>query len=325
MSISNIMKRRISDSLSENRRFDNRKNDDFREIEVETGISKNAEGSAKVKLGNTEVIVGVKIDVAEPYPDHEEEGTLITTCELLPLSSSKYESGPPRIDSIEIARIVDRGIRESGFVDFKKLCIKKGEKVYGIFLDLYSLNDNGNLIDAFCLASVAALKTTKMPKYDAKTEKIKYGELTSKGLPLTKKIPITITSHKLGENIFVDPNTEEEESSEARLSVALTNDKEMLINALQKGNSEIFTEEEMMINLVDYVLVPKHEVLDAEKSKTFYTDFKCKKRNMPKIFTGDPVARYFNMKPNDIVRITRPSDTAGSYISYRLVVKGEVK
>jgi DNA-directed RNA polymerase subunit H (RpoH/RPB5) len=90
-------------------------------------------------------------------------------------------------------------------------------------------------------------------------------------------------------------------------------------------NTEIFTEENMMINLVDHVLVPKHELLSPEKTNTFYTDFKCKKRNMPKMFTGDPVARYFNMKSNDIVRITRPSDTSGSYNSYRLVVKGEVK
>jgi len=245
MTIENLTKKRIREFLEQNKRFDNRSLKDFRDIEIETGISKNAEGSARVKLGDTEVVVGVKIDVTEPYTDHEDEGTLITTCELLPLSSPEFEYGPPKIAAIEIARIVDRGIRESGFIDFKKLCIKKGEKVYGIFLDIYTINNAGNLIDASCLAAVAALLTAKMPKYDLKTERIQYGEFTSNHLQIKKKIPLTMTFHKIGNSIFVDPVKEEEESSEARISLALTNDKKLLINAIQKGEAETFTEKEI--------------------------------------------------------------------------------
>lgn len=265
MEISNINRKRIKQFLDENKRFDKRELQDFREISIETGISKNAEGSAKVKIGNTEVVAGVKIDVVEPYTDKEDEGTLITVCELLPLSSPRYEPGPPRIDAIEIARVVDRGIRESGFIDFKKLCIKKGEKVYGVFLDIYSINDDGNLIDASCLAAVSALKDSKMPKYDIKTEKVKYGEWTNKKLPLTKNIPITMTFHKIGNNIFLDPNVEEEVTSEARLSIAISNDKEVLINAVQKGNSEIFSEEEVF-KIID-LAVEKFKKLEKVVNK----------------------------------------------------------
>jgi len=247
MEISNLTKKRIQEFLDQDKRFDSRGLLQFRGIEVETGVSKNAEGSARVKMGDTEVIAGVKIDVTEPYTDREDEGTLITTCELLPLSSPKYEVGPPRINAIEIARIVDRGIRESGFIDFKKLCIKKGEKVYGIFLDIYSINDGGNLIDASCLAGVMALKNAKLPKYDSKKEVIKYGELVSKSLPLTESIPLTVTFHKIGEKILVDPVSEEEDASEARLSVAITREKkkDVVINALQKGGEKPFTEQEI--------------------------------------------------------------------------------
>jgi len=252
MEISNLTKKRIQEFLNEDKRFDARDLKDFREITIETGISKNAEGSAKVKLGNTEVIVGVKIGVTEPYTDSEDSGTLITTCELLPLSSSKYEYGPPKIEAIEIARIVDRGIRESGFIDFKKLCIKKEEKVFSVMIDIYSINEDGNLIDASCLAAVAALLNAKMPKYDEKKEKIKYGELTNKGLPLSEQVPITITSHKIGNKILIDPVSEEEESSEARISLALTkNGKEIFINAAQKGGEATLTEQEIekIVNL----------------------------------------------------------------------------
>lgn len=265
MKISDVNKNRIVDFLKEGKRFDERELLEYRDIKIETEISKNAEGSARVNFGDTEVVVGVKIDVTEPYTDHEDEGTLITSAELLPLSSPKYETGPPRIDAIELARIVDRGIRESGFIDFKKLCIKKGEKVYGIFLDLYSINDDGNLIDACALGAVAALKSAKMPKYDEKEEKVKYGEFTSKSLPLTKKVPCTITFYKIGDNIIIDPVIGEEESAEGRISIALTNEKEMRINAMQKGDMKTFTEEEVL-KIID-LAVGKFKDLEKQISK----------------------------------------------------------
>lgn len=262
MEISNITRKRIQDFLNEDKRFDNRKMLDFRKIEIETGISNNAEGSVRVKLGDTEVVAGVKIDVAEPYTDHEDEGTLVTTVELLPLSSPSFESGPPKIEAIEIARIVDRGVRESGFIDFKKLSLKKGEKVFGIFIDIYSINDDGNLIDASCLAAIAALKTAKMPKYDEKNEKIEYGQYTNKGLPLSEALPLTLTFHKMGNKILLDPSSEEEKSSEARVSFAITNGKEIMINAMQKGKEATFTQHEME-KIID-TAVEKFKVLEKE-------------------------------------------------------------
>ena len=90
-------------------------------------------------------------------------------------------------------------------------------------------------------------------------------------------------------------------------------------------NTEIFTEEDMMINLIDHELIPKHEVLSKEETEEFYKVYNMKKRTMPKLFTGDPVAKYYNMKSNDVVRITRSSETAGKAIFYRLVIKGELK
>ena len=100
MEIPNITRKRIKEFLGEGKRFDNRKLQEFRNIEIETGVSKNAEGSARVKLGNTEVVAGVKVDVSVPYSDSEDAGTLITSCELLPLSSSRFEYGPPKIEAI---------------------------------------------------------------------------------------------------------------------------------------------------------------------------------------------------------------------------------
>jgi DNA-directed RNA polymerase I, II, and III subunit RPABC1 len=90
------------------------------------------------------------------------------------------------------------------------------------------------------------------------------------------------------------------------------------------SNTEIFLEKELMINVVDHVLIPKHEVLAKEDVDVFFETYNCKKRNMPKILSTDPIAKYFNMKVGDICRITRPSDTSGFVPTYRLVVKGSL-
>jgi len=249
---SNLTGERIKKYLEEGKRFDGRKLDEFREIKIETGISNKAEGSARVKIGNTEVIVGVKLDIGEPYADSPDEGNLSVTAELLPLSSSRFESGPPKFSAIEIARVVDRGIRESKFIDLQKLHIKEGEKVWTVSIDIYSINDDGNLLDAAAMGAIAALKTAKIPKYDEEKEKVVYGEWTNKNIPLNKDIPITITAHKIDGKFIVDPTLEEEDISEARLTVGSSNGE---IFSIQKGNSMPLTVEEFnkILDLIEKV------------------------------------------------------------------------
>jgi DNA-directed RNA polymerase subunit H (RpoH/RPB5) len=86
--------------------------------------------------------------------------------------------------------------------------------------------------------------------------------------------------------------------------------------------TELFLENELMINLIDNVFVPRYENLDYESDdyKNFFSDFQCKKRNMPRLYQNDPLARYYNLKRNDIVRIIRPSETSGESPFYRLVI-----
>lgn len=245
---------RIKEYLGEGKRFDGRKPDELRKIEIETPVSGKAEGSARVKIGKTEVLVGIKMGVSEPYPDSPDQGKLMVTSELLPLSSPRFESGPPRFPAIELGRLVDRAIRESKFIEFEKLCIKKGEKVWDVFIDIYSINDDGNLIDAAGIGTLVALKQAKIPKYDEKNEKVLHGEGSSKKLPLSKEIPIITTIHKIGKSIIVDPTLEEEDISDVRLTIGGTVDG--IIFSMQKGNPK-------RINTDDF-----YKILDlAEKTR----------------------------------------------------------
>ena len=261
--IPNIQKKRIIDYLKEGKRFDGRGLGDYRDIEIKTEISKKAEGSCSVKLGKTEVYVGVKIGVSEPYPDSLDEGTMMVSAELSPLASDSFELGPPRINAIELARIIDRGIRESGFINFKKLCIKEGEKVWTVFIDIYPINDDGNLLDAAGLASLIALANAKMPVYNEKEGKVDFE--THKGeLPLNKEeMSFNMTFFKVGDYIIVDPTKEEEESADYRISIAIGSDKpKAQITAVQKAEGVAMSQEEFegILELVEKnfkVLFPK--------------------------------------------------------------------
>lgn len=232
MKTTNITKKRIEKYLSDGKRFDERKPNQFREIIIETGISKKAEGSVRVKIGKTEVLVGVKLGLAEPYPDSPDKGNLMTTAELLPLSSGRIQLGRPGIESIELGRVIDRGVRESKFIELEKLCIKKGEKVWNVFIDIYSINDDGNLLDAAGIGTVIALEEAYIPKYDEKEGKIVHDELTKNKLPLSKNITFPITVHKVGDNFLVDPTKEEEDISKSRVTIGFHKEG---IASIQKG------------------------------------------------------------------------------------------
>ncbi|RLJ09095.1 MAG: RNA-binding protein [Candidatus Aenigmatarchaeota archaeon] len=213
-------------------RGDGRKGEEYRKIEIEKNTIAKAEGSAKVKIGSTEVVAGVKMDVGEPFPDKPDEGILITNAEFSPIASPEFETGPPDEDAIELARVVDRGIRESGAIDMKKLCITPGEKVWMVFIDIHILNHSGNLIDAAGLAAVTALKHTKIPEYDG--EKVDY-ENKTKPLPLVH-LPVTVTTAKIGNLYVVDPGLEEEDVMSVRLTVTTKEDGNVC--AIQKSGPD---------------------------------------------------------------------------------------
>lgn len=236
-----INMQRIKEFASEGKRFDGRDLNEYREIVIEPNVSKKAEGSVRVKIGKTEILAGVKMDVGAPYPDSMDKGNLIVSAEILPLSSPRIENGKPGFDAIELGRLVDRGLRESGFIDFEKLCIKEGEKVWNLYVDVYSINDDGNLLDACVLGAIVALKEAKIPKYDAETEKVSFGEWTKDKVPLTKDIPITISVYKIGNSLIVDPTREEEDVAEVRVSIGRTDEK---ISSVQKSGPDAISLED---------------------------------------------------------------------------------
>ncbi|MFB6199469.1 MAG: exosome complex protein Rrp42 [Candidatus Nanohaloarchaea archaeon] len=241
----------IRKMVEEDERLDGRDLDEMRDIKIEADyINETAEGSAKVTVGDTQVVVGLKVGVEEPYPDRPGKGNIVTNAELAPMAAREYESGPPQEPGVELARVVDRGIRESEAVNLEKLCINEGEDVYTLFLDIHVLNDDGNLIDASSLGAMTALMTGFIPKFED-------GNLNrdekAMDVPLEEE-PITVTGSKINGEILWDTTGEEEEARDARLTVSI-NEKGNVV-AMQKGETEPLTQDEVM------------EIVDQAEDKT---------------------------------------------------------
>ena len=237
-----VKQKQIAQLMSKGKRLDGRELNDYREIKVEMGLIEKAEGSAQVLLGKTEVLVGVKIEVGEPFSDTPNEGVLTVNAELVPLASPTFEPGPPDENAIELARVVDRGIRESKAINLQKLCLVPGKKVIVVFIDVYVLNHDGNLIDASAIAALAALLNTKTFKYEVEGEevKVKPGYIP---LPI-QNYPIAVTFAKINGKLAVDPWLEEEQVMDSRLTMTI--EKDGKICAIQKGGTGYFTTEQIM-------------------------------------------------------------------------------
>jgi exosome complex component RRP42 len=233
----------IRDLISNSMREDDRKMFEYRKISIIRNPLQNAEGSARVLLGSTDVLCGIKFEVGQPFPDKPDEGTLSTNVYLLPLSSERFIPFAKEEDEIEISRVVDRGIRSAYAVDTTKLLIEEN-LVWNVFVDIYVLNFDGNIIDASSLAAMQAILDTKLPKYE--DGKIIREEFQGK-LP-SKRIAVSTTFGKIGNKIFVDPSLNEELALDSRITISTTNDN--YICAIQKGLKGSFSIKELEL-LID--------------------------------------------------------------------------
>ncbi|TET07801.1 MAG: exosome complex protein Rrp42 [Candidatus Thorarchaeota archaeon] len=257
----------ISDLLRKGERIDGRGFSEYRDLVIEANVvPAKAEGSALVRLGDTSIVAGVKVLVGDPYSDSPDQGVIMVTAEMSPIASPLFELGPPKEGAIELARVVDRGVRESGTVDTKKLCIEEGKKVYMVFADVYPMEYDGNLIDASSIAVNAALLTTKYSEMKWEDDKaVKTGKMLP--LPLNN-MAIEHTVSKIDESLVLDPTLKEEFVQDCRLTMAV--DKDNKFTAIQKGGGAGPISLELVEKAMDMALETtgdiKKAIVEATKS-----------------------------------------------------------
>lgn len=231
--LSNIEKESIYNYLSKGRRLDGRNLLEMRELRLTPNYIEKAEGSCLAELGKTKVVAGIKISIGSPYPDMPDKGAFIVNMETMPVASPSFELGPPNEQGIEYARVVDRAIRSAEFIKLEDLVIEPGKYVYLLFIDLYPLDDHGNLLDAAFYAALGALLVTKIPKVEFDGERPVLVREEMKPLSLNmESMPIQLTYAKIMDKIILDPNYQEELIAESKLTMAIAGNN---IVAIQKS------------------------------------------------------------------------------------------
>ncbi|KAL0479512.1 exosome complex protein RRP42 [Acrasis kona] len=238
--ISPSEKQFLIDGIKQNMRTDGRSRLDYRAFTVETGLVAQTNGSARVKLANnTDVLVGVKVEIGDPDPDFPDQGRLEVRVECSPSASPEFEGrGAEEMNAI-LSAMLRNMLQNARTVDWASLCISPGKQCWIVYVDCLVLDSAGNLFDALSIATKSALFNTKVPKIEVMETSSGQTEIEVSDDPSdftrlsTASIPISVTLAKVGSRYIVDPTIEEELCMESRVTIAINSKGN--ICSIQKG------------------------------------------------------------------------------------------
>jgi DNA-directed RNA polymerases I, II, and III subunit RPABC1 len=101
---------------------------------------------------------------------------------------------------------------------------------------------------------------------------------------------------------------------------ALTPSAYKIVAAVHPNILETFMEQDLLVNITHHSLVPKHVVMSATEKKQLLERYRLKESQLPRIQTGDPMAKYLGLRRGQVVKIIRNSQTAGRYATYRWAI-----
>jgi exosome complex component RRP45 len=130
-----------------------------------------------------------------------------------------------------LSRILEKTIRRSGALDTESLCIVAGAKCFALRADVHVLEHDGNVVDAACVALVAALRHFRRPDVA-----VEAGEATVYDPAEREPVPLSMPRHPLcvtfayvdgGAAFVLDPTAAEEAVREGEVVVSVTAQAEL--------------------------------------------------------------------------------------------------
>uniref|UniRef100_A0A182T0Q0 Exosome complex component RRP45 n=1 Tax=Anopheles maculatus TaxID=74869 RepID=A0A182T0Q0_9DIPT len=158
--LTNNEKSFVQKAILESIRIDGRTLDEFRKLKICFGAEW---GLVHVILGETRVLARVTCDVVEPKATRPNEGMLFVNVELGPMAAPHFDGGRQSDECVQLNRILERALKDSGCVDLESLCLVSEEKVWTLRVDVTVLNHEGNAIDCCAIAALTALAHFKRP------------------------------------------------------------------------------------------------------------------------------------------------------------------
>uniref|UniRef100_A0A1B6CR00 Ribosomal RNA-processing protein 42 n=2 Tax=Clastoptera arizonana TaxID=38151 RepID=A0A1B6CR00_9HEMI len=223
--LSEAEKTYILNGVEDNFRSDGRIRSGYRPMELETDVVSNASGSARLRLANTDILVGIKTEVDVPHAETPGQGKLEFFVDCSANATPAFEGRGGEDLATEISSFLARAY--SSF-SLEPLCILRGLQCWKLYADILVLECGGNLYDAVSLAVKAALHNTRVPSVIAAEQDGGQVDLTLSDDPFDcwnlniTSAPVLVTLCKIGDQCVVDPTAEEETCSSASLVVAVT-------------------------------------------------------------------------------------------------------
>lgn len=234
-------KRFIIHGIQDDLRNDGRGCEDYRHLDLEVGLVSNTHGSSRLRIGNTELLVGVKLDLDKPQANLPNQGLVDFNIDCSPNATPQFQGRGGDDLAAAIKSLLSRAYNNNLVIDLKSLCVVPGRNCWFVHVDVLILECGGNLLDAVSIAVLAALFDTTVPKLivtegDEGEVDINLPDDPLEGVRMnTSNCPIFVTLSKVGQRYVVDATAEEEACSLA--CVILSVMKDGRCTALRKEGS----------------------------------------------------------------------------------------
>ena len=84
---------------------------------------------------------------------------------------------------------------------------------------------------------------------------------------------------------------------------------------------QIFCLDNLLFNITRHNLVPEMVVVSPDTREQLLEKYSLTPKQVPQILTSDPHAKFLGVRKGDMCKITRASETAGSYVTYRMCLQ----
>lgn len=221
----------IQGGIAQDLRTDGRKRLHYRPISVETSVIPQANGSARVRLGATDVIVSVKAELGKPSPFQPSKGKVAIFVDCSPTAAPMFEGRGGEELSAELSVSLQRCLLggksgEGAGIDPSSLMVVEGKLCWDLYIDGLVVSSDGNLLDALGAAIKAALSNTGIPKvnvaFASSADEPEVDVSNEEFLQFdTSGVPVIVTLTKVGRHYIVDATPEEESQMSSAISVSV--------------------------------------------------------------------------------------------------------
>ncbi|XP_004498271.1 uncharacterized protein [Cicer arietinum] len=265
----------IQGGIAQDLRCDGRKRLTYRPIYVETGIIPQANGSARVRIGATDVIASVKAELGKPSFMQPDKGKVLIHIDCSSTAEPAFEGRGGEELSSELSTALQRCLlgAKSGAgagIDRSSLVVVEGKICWDLYIDGLVVSSDGNLLDALSAAIKAALSNTGIPsvKVTAGASSDEQPEVDISDEEFlqfdTSGVPVIVTLTKIGRHYIVDATPEEESQMNSAVSISI-NRKGHICGITKRGGAGLDPSVVLdMVSVAKYVSEQLMNKLDSE-------------------------------------------------------------